>query len=122
LSTAKSRLGRRAEILAAGELGRRGYRIVGSNYHCRYGEIDLIAKDGETLVFVEVRSKTSTGHGLPSETVDAVKQKKLIMTARCYLTEKDLRDLSCRFDVVEVIFQDEKPKIEVIQNAFTSES
>jgi putative endonuclease len=105
----------------AGELGRRGYKIVDCNYRCRLGEIDLIAKDGDTLVFVEVRSHKSLDFGTPAESVTLTKQQKLIRTARIYLSQKQLEDASCRFDVAEVTFDGDKAKVEIIKDAFGAE-
>lgn len=121
MPSAKARLGRRAEIKAAGELGKRGYRIIDSNYRCKLGEIDLIAMDGDTMVFVEVRSRTTTYFGPPSETVNFIKQQKIIRSARVYLMQKNKHDIPCRFDVVEVVFNDKDVQIEVIKNAFSAD-
>jgi len=119
LPTSRSRRGLKAEVIAAAELGRRGYRIVGSNYRCRYGEIDLVAFEGDTLVFVEVRSRRSISFGDPSESVTAAKQQKLLLTAEHYLSTNDLSSQPCRFDVVTVVFSDGRmPQVEVIRGAF----
>ena len=107
------------EALVAEYLRDRGYGIIASQYRCRFGEIDLIARDGETLCFVEVKLRKDASHGLPREFVTASKQKKLRMTAQFYLAAHDL-DAACRFDVAEV-YTDEKhdrAKIEYIENAF----
>lgn len=120
MPTAKSLLGKRAEEIAATELKRRNYEVVCTNYRCRGGEIDIIAMDGSTLVFVEVRSRRSDCQEYPSESVDARKQSKLILTARHYLVNNELsEDTDCRFDVVAVTFIHGRPVgVEVIRNAF----
>ncbi|MCE5314369.1 MAG: YraN family protein [Armatimonadota bacterium] len=117
----RSRIGRSAEILAASELGKRGYRIVASNYRCRYGEIDLIANEAGCLVFVEVKCRRSTKFGTPAEAVTPVKQQKLITTARHYLDELGLGDCECRFDVVEVSSSDGRLCVtDIIRDAFAA--
>lgn len=119
MPTARSRRGLKGEIIAATELGRRGYRIIESNYRCRYGEIDLIAMDGDALVFVEVKSRKSCRFGIPAESITALKREKLLITAEHYLQAKNLSLLVCRFDVVSIIFRDGvEPEVEIIQNAF----
>lgn len=115
----RARIGRSAEIAAAAELGRRGYKIIASNYRCRSGEIDLIADEGECLVFIEVRCKRTEAYGTPAESITIAKQRKLLAAARHYLSEKKLGDVDCRFDVVEVIQHDGKLAVkEVIRDAF----
>lgn len=116
----RSRIGRSAEIAAAAELGRRGYRIKASNYRCRFGEIDLIAEHEGSLVFVEVRCRKASSFVTPAESVNAAKQARLIITAKHYLEENKLWDTACRFDVVEVVSKNDKLSVsEVIQNAFS---
>ncbi len=115
----RSRIGRSAEILAAAELGKRGYEIVGSNYHCRQGEIDLICRDHDCLVFVEVRCKRSADYGSPAESITPAKVKKLYATAEKYLQDHGLDDVACRFDVVEVVWDGGKLTIgDVLRDAF----
>lgn len=96
-----------------------GREIVVSKYHCRFGEIDLIAKDGGTLCFVEVKLRSSTAFGLPREFVTVSKQKKLRTTAEYYLATHD-PDADCRFDVAEVYTDKERThaRIEYLENAF----
>src|SRR6476659_4077881 len=94
--------GQRAERLAADHLRSLGLRLVETNYTCKGGEIDLVCEDGDTLVFVEVRARSSASFGAPEETVRAVKQRRLIHAARHYLTTRRCEDRACRFDVVAV--------------------
>ncbi len=116
----RSRVGRSAEIAAAAELGRRGYRIAGANYRCRWGEIDLIAYDGDTLAFIEVKCRRTSTFGAPAESVTPAKQQKLVLTAQHYLDAHHLTNTPCRFDVVEVVELDGKLIVsEVLKNAFT---
>lgn len=115
----RSRVGRSAEILAAAELGKRGYEIVASNYRCRQGEIDLIANEGDSLVFVEVRCKRSSAYGSPAESITPSKVRKIIATAQQYLLDQGLGDVACRFDVVEVGVADGKLVVrDVLRDAF----
>ncbi len=116
----RSRIGLRAEIAAAAELGRQGYRIIGSNYRCRHGEIDLLAEDGDCLVFVEVRCKRTDTFGSPAESITLAKQRKLITTAQHYLEAHNQNDIPCRFDVVEVLEEDGRLVVkDILKNAFT---
>jgi putative endonuclease len=110
-----NRRGAAAEALAASFLLARGLVIAHRNYRCRFGEIDLIARDGATLVFVEVRQRRSEAFGGAAESITAAKRARLLATARHYLAR--FRDASpCRFDVV-LICGDE-PRIEWIRDAF----
>lgn len=86
-------IGNLGEKLARQFLVKKGYAIIGSNYRCPYGEIDIIARDGGFLVFVEVKTRTGTDLGIPEESVNAAKQAKLRQAALHYLQEHD--DSSC---------------------------
>lgn len=117
----RARIGRSAEIVAAAELGKRGYRIVASNYRCRAGEIDLIAQERDSLVFIEVRCKRTNEYGTPAESITASKMRKIITTAEHYLNENGIADAACRFDVVEVVMAEGKLVVsDVIRDAFTA--
>ncbi|MFK8027386.1 MAG: YraN family protein [Gammaproteobacteria bacterium] len=91
--------GKKAEDVACSFLQRNGLSLLQRNYHCRYGEIDLIMQDSDTLVFVEVRFRSSKMFGSASESVDINKQQKLVFTANHYL-QKHPTHLPTRFDVV----------------------
>ena len=111
--------GRWGEALAAEYLRQRGCRLAAHSYQCRFGEIDLIAWDGDILCFVEVKTRTNTDMGLPREYVTPAKQKRLKKTALYYLSEKQL-DCPARFDVAEV-YTDEGHRIvrlEYLTDAF----
>lgn len=111
--------GQRGEEAAWRYLRRHGYRLVTTNYACRGGEIDIIARDKATLVFIEVRSRSSTRYGLPMETVDSGKQQRLRHAAEHYLHSTGQEDVYCRFDVVSVLWQEKgKPVIELYKDAF----
>lgn len=120
MSTSRSRVGRSAEIAAAAELGRLGYRILASNYRRRVGEIDFVAEENDQLVFIEVRCKRTSTFGSPAESVTPTKQSRLAAAAQCYLEEYGIKNKECRFDVVEVIFADGKLLVkDVIRDAFS---
>ena len=110
--------GRRGEALAAAYLRKKGYCILAAGYRSPYGEIDLIAWDGETLCFVEVKTRTSCAVGLPRESVTAKKREKLRAAALSYLSERGL-DCPARFDVAEVYLNaGRKARIDYMENAF----
>jgi putative endonuclease len=96
-----ARVGDDKERLACTYLERRGLRLLERNYRCRRGEIDLVMRDTDTLVFVEVRFRTSSRFGTPAETVDSHKQRRLASAAAHYL-QRHPTNLPCRFDVVAV--------------------
>jgi putative endonuclease len=110
-----NRNGRHAEDLAAAYLQQRGLKLVARNYRCRFGEIDLIARDGKTLVFIEVRMRTSDGFGGAAASITAAKRHKLLRTARYYLSAT-ARAPACRFDALLVNGADNS--IEWLKNAF----
>ena len=101
-------------------LKKQRYKIIERNFRTPAGEIDIVARDGDCLVFVEVRTRGSIEFGLPQETIRAAKRKKLCTAARWYLQKRKMGDDDCRFDVVAVLMTDDEgdPKIEVIKDAF----
>lgn len=104
-----------SEAVAAAFLEGRGLTILERNYHCRLGEIDLIARDGGTTVFVEVRKRASSAFGGAAASITPAKRAKLIRAARHYLSR--LRDEpQCRFDAL--LIEGEPPRIEWIRDAF----
>ena len=106
------------EDLAAAYLEGQGMRLAARNYRCRLGEIDLVAWDGETLCFVEVKARTNWEMALPREYVTAGKQEKLRSAAALYLAERGL-DCPVRFDVAEVYLKaGQKERIHYIKSAF----
>ncbi len=107
--------GERGEAQAAAFLRQQGLVITARNYRCRFGEIDLIARDGETVVFVEVRSRANDAFGGAAASITAAKQAKLLKTARHYLTTLSSTP-PCRFDAVLVT--GDPPRIEWLRNAF----
>jgi len=113
-------VGKKAEEAAALYLRNQGYKIIERNFRCSFGEMDIIAEDGDVLVFVEVRSRRSSAYGLPQETVAWVKQQKLRRLAGYYLKIKKAGEKKCRFDVIGILF-DQNMKIkslDLIRDAF----
>ncbi len=106
------------EALAAAFLERRGLRILSRNYRCRFGEIDLVAESGSTLVFVEVRARRSDAFGGPAESITPAKRRRLVAAARHYLAAAGER--AARFDVV--LIRGEPPRIDWITDAFGEDS
>jgi len=112
----KRSLGREKEELAAEYLNGQGAKILDRNYYFSGGEIDLIAKDGEYLCFIEVKYRKGSSFGFPEEAVTYAKQKKILKGARFYLYQNHLReDTPCRFDVVSFCGEE----MNWIKNAFT---
>ena len=107
--------GERGEHLAAEFLVSRGLTVTARNYRCRFGDIDLIARDGDTVVFVEVRSRADSSYGGAAASITAGKREKLLKTARHYLAGSK-RPPPCRFDAV--LLTGDPPHIEWIRNAF----
>jgi putative endonuclease len=95
-------MGAGAEEAAAHLLLERGYHIVERNFRCRAGELDLVARDRDVLVFVEVRSRADGDHGHAAEMVDAQKQRRVARVAECYLALRDPDYREVRFDVVAI--------------------
>jgi putative endonuclease len=115
-------LGRRGEAEAAAYLKRQGYRIVALREKVLRGDIDIVALDGRTVVFVEVRSRTDAEHGHPAETVGPRKQRRVADLANAYIRRNRLEDCQVRIDVVTVLFPSDggRPQVEHFQNAFES--
>jgi putative endonuclease len=112
-------LGKRGEAVACRALVSEGYRILAQNYRCPLGEIDLVARQGRTLVFVEVKSESGGSGILPKARVDRKKQRKILQVAQFYLKEKGIQGVSARFDVVQVQFNEgDPPLVDIITNAF----
>ncbi|MGL4738555.1 MAG: YraN family protein [Cellulosilyticaceae bacterium] len=102
------------EQLASAYLIQKGYEVIIANYRSRFGEIDLIAKDGMYVVFLEVKYKGVANHGYPRESVTVTKQRRIKRTAQYYLMMHTRREIYCRFDVIEILGE----QITHIENAF----
>jgi putative transposase len=111
-------LGDAGEDLAAAALKQQGYKVLERNYACPLGEIDLIARQGKYLVFVEVKTRKSARFGSPQEAVHAAKQARLRRLADYYLKQKRLHAAMVRFDVVAITLAESQPRVEIFQNAF----
>ena len=118
MSFGRIRTGKQGEDLAAAHLTEAGYRIVERNYRCVFGEVDIVAEDGETLVFVEVKSRRSDAYGDPQLAVGHEKQRKISRIAMNYLSERGLEGRPARFDIVAVKLRPSNNAIELIRNAF----
>ena len=114
----RQRFGRRSEDLAVNHLKKKGYKIIERNYRTKLGEIDIIAKDGRSLVFVEVKTRRSTSYGSPKLAVTPKKQKAISMAALYYLKMTNQTHANARFDVVSILAQGEDTHIELVRNAF----
>lgn len=99
-------------------LKKNGYRLIEQNYVCKMGEMDIIGKEKDTLVFIEVKTRTSREFGPPQLAVNAWKQRQLSKVALNYLNEKRLKDVKARFDVVAILLGQEREEIELIKDAF----
>ena len=110
-------LGNQGESLAADYLVQRGCTILARNFRMRAAELDLVARDGDTIAFIEVKTRKSTRFGTAAEAVDYRKQQKIIQAARYFLQQRRLEDCFCRFDVIEV-YAGEANKIRHIKGAF----
>ena len=118
MSRSRVVLGKIGEDLACRELERRGYAIIARRYRRRRGELDIIARDGQTTVFVEVKAREGHAFGDAAEAVTVDKQRRIVDLAADYLARHRLTNGRCRFDVVSIHFEDGEPVVEVYQNAF----
>ena len=118
MSRARFELGRSGEAAAAKLLKKNGYKILNKNYRTKLGEIDIIAKDRDTVCFIEVKTRSNDSFGLPQESVSRFKQRQIAKAALSFLKEKNLFDKKARFDVVSVIYEGDRPRIELIKNVF----
>jgi putative endonuclease len=114
----KQKFVEKGESIAAHHLKKNGYKILEKNYRTKLGEIDIIAKDRDTIVFVEVKSRKTRRFGNPKWAVTPEKQRKISMVALCYLKTTHRNKEKARFDVVAIISTRDKPQIEIIKNAF----
>ncbi|MCM8795428.1 MAG: YraN family protein [Candidatus Omnitrophica bacterium] len=110
--------GRLGEDKAVHFLKEKGYKILRRNYKNRLGEIDIIAKDKDTFVFVEVRSRGTDRFGLPAESVSISKQRQISKVALTFLKDNRILDKKARFDIVSVCGLDNNTRIDLIKNAF----
>jgi len=114
----KQKKGTIGEDLAVDYLTKKGYRIRQRNYRFEHGEIDIVAEDGNALVFVEVKTRRSKEYGEPEDAVTPRKREKIRSTADGYLFENNIDDKECRFDVVAIDYQQNKTEIRHLKDAF----
>lgn len=108
------------ERLAAKYLEKAGLKLIATNFHSRFGEIDIIMTDCDTLVFVEVKYRKSAQFGSPFAVVSASKQQKIIKTAKIYMQKSGMSEYNtpCRFDVISLLGSPQNPEITWLKNAF----
>ena len=118
MSDATKILGQAGEDFAAKFLESRGYKIIDRNFKIRSAEIDIIAEKNNSIIFVEVKTRSNVRHGFPVEAVNLKKQKRIISAASVFLQDEKYFDFNCRFDVIEVYSVDDELKLRHIENAF----
>lgn len=109
-------LGSWGEDIAEKYLKKKGYLIVGRNFRCRLGEIDIIARDGAELVFIEVKTRQNQSYGLPCEAINAAKVRHIIRTAAYYMTVHAMEYPDVRLDVIEILKKEGKTYLHHIEN------
>ena len=114
----KKEIGQKGENLAVAYLQNLGYKVLERNYRCKLGEVDIIALDNDTLVFIEVRTRSSLDFGLPQESINRRKRHQISKVALEYMTRKKLKNTPARFDVVAVSLEPGKEKVDLIKDAF----
>lgn len=114
----RQELGKAGEALAVAELERRGYAIIARRYRTRHGEIDIVAEEGDTLVFVEVKARATAEFGTAAEAVTRRKQLRLVRMATEYLALERVPPRRCRFDVVAIDGMGSAPRLTMYANAF----
>jgi putative endonuclease len=114
----RSTIGAIGELLAIKALKKKGYKIIERNYRSKFGEIDIVAQEGRTLAFVEVKTRRTARFGGPKTAVTPGKQRKISMVALEYLKKTGQVNEKARFDVVAVRLLPGRPEIEIIRNAF----
>lgn len=118
MSNSRQHLGRRGEEIASGYLEKRGYQIITRNFRTPLGEIDIVARDRSSIVFIEVKSRTGSSYGSPASAVTLKKQRQISKVALLYIKEHNLNDAPARFDVVSILLSGSSSRIEHITDAF----
>jgi len=119
--TGRPQQGAAGEDLACGHLQRLGMRVLERNFRCRVGEIDLVARDGDTVVFVEVKERGGASHGAAVEAVTPAKRLRVVRAARIYAAVQGLSEVPLRFDVVAIDWTAEGPRVRHETGAFDEE-
>jgi putative endonuclease len=118
-SGSNQRIGLHGEELAVGFLLKKGYAVLERNYRCKGGEVDIVASDGKTLVFVEVKTRRTLSYGVPQLSVTLFKQRQIMKASLTWISSHRSHEAPARFDVVAITLQSSgEPFIEHIQNAF----
>lgn len=118
MADCRADFGRRGEDAACAYLERHGYKVLERNYRCRWGEIDIIAAKGGSLVFVEVKTRHSLKFGTPGMAVTYAKQQKIRTSALHYLQQRQLACGALCFDVIEIVAEGGKARLRHLQNCF----
>jgi putative endonuclease len=118
LTRERLQLGELGEKLALKRIKRLGYKLVAKNYRCPLGEIDLIAKDGDCLVFIEIKTRRNSSTGNAKEALQQRKRRQISRVALYYMKANGCCDIEARFDVIAVNIRGGKEEIELIQDAF----
>jgi putative endonuclease len=116
--TQKITTGKEGEKIASAYLEKNGYEIIEINFRCPIGEIDIVAKEKNDLVFVEVKTRKSIALGYPEQAVGIRKQKKMSQLALWYMQKRKIADTNARFDVVAITLIHDNNEVRLIQNAF----
>jgi len=114
----KRQLGKKGEEIALRQIRRLGLKCIEKNFRCPLGEIDIIARDKDCIVFLEVRTRRGVGTGIIKESIDKRKRRKLSSLALYYMKKENFRDLSARFDVMVISIGDKGFDMEYIKDAF----
>ncbi|MCX5887195.1 MAG: YraN family protein [Proteobacteria bacterium] len=114
----KKEIGQKGENLAVEYLQKLGYKVLERNYRCKLGEVDIIALDNDTLVFIEVRTRSSLDFGLPQESINRRKRHQISKVALEYMIRRKLKNIPARFDVVAISLEPGKEKVDHIKDAF----
>ena len=122
MSEQQRAVGKAGEDTAVKYLQKQGYRILERNFRCRFGKIDLIARDKGVLVFIEVKTRRSHAFGPPAMAVTPEKQRHLIKASQVFMSRTGRQHDVCRFDVVTIQMGSSEPCIEIIKNAFQTAS
>lgn len=119
VADSRSTLGARGEALAALHLIDKGMELIDRNWRCRLGELDIVARDGDTMVFVEVKTRSGTGYGTPAESVTPVKQHRIRQLALAWLDQRGSPWVRLRFDVVGIVItRDGDPVVSHLPGVF----
>lgn len=118
LRTTRRRSGDAAEDLAVGHLERLGFRVLERNFTCRWGELDVVAEQGELLAFVEVRMRATAVWGDPAHTISRAKQRRIVRATLHWLFRNAGRNRALRFDVISIVGRGADARVEHIPNAF----